>query len=133
VETLLWLGLVYALSQKRPAAALDIAHKYVSCAFQPTMTIQHCNCLIFSVLPKFDAHFENMTGTEHVELYAAIKGIPKEHLNDAVAAKLREVGLTKDCDRLSSEYSGGMKRRLSLACALIGEPQIVFLDECTTV
>ena len=84
--------------------------------------------------PQFDAHFENMTGREHVELYASIKGVPKEKVKASSAACLSEVGLSpEDCDRLSSHYSGGMKRRLSLACALIGQPQIVFLDECTTV
>jgi len=83
--------------------------------------------------PQFDAHFENMTGREHVELYADIKGIPKGQVKVAAAACLAEVGLSAtDSDRLSSEYSGGMKRRLSLACALIGQPHIVFLDECTT-
>jgi len=84
--------------------------------------------------PQFDAHFDNMTGREHVELYASIKGVPKDSVKEAAAAVLAEVGLSvQDCDRLSSNYSGGMKRRLSLACALIGQPQIVFLDECTTV
>lgn len=83
--------------------------------------------------PQFDAHFPNMTGREHVELYASIKGIPKEFIKEAAAAKLQEVGLSDaDSDRLSSGYSGGMKRRLSLACAMIGQPQIVFLDECST-
>ena len=84
--------------------------------------------------PQFDTHFENMTGREHVELYASIKGVPKDRVKSSAAACLAEVGLSPDdCDRLSSHYSGGMKRRLSLACALIGQPQIVFLDECTTV
>jgi len=83
--------------------------------------------------PQFDAHFANMTGREHVELYASIKGIPSEFVKKAAADKLSEVGLDViDCDRLSSGYSGGMKRRLSLACAMIGKPQIVFLDECST-
>lgn len=83
--------------------------------------------------PQFDAHFDNMTGREHVELYAAIKGVPKQFVKDAAASKLREVGLSvMDSDRLSAEYSGGMKRRLSLACATIGQPQIMFLDECST-
>lgn len=83
--------------------------------------------------PQFDAHFANMTGREHVELYASIKGVPRELIKMAAAAKLREVGLSeKDCDRLSSRYSGGMKRRLSLAIASIGHPQILFLDECST-
>jgi len=83
--------------------------------------------------PQFDAHFTNLTGREHCELYASIKGVPKAAVKEAAETKLREVGLEeKDWDRLSAGYSGGMKRRLSLACATIGEPQIVFLDECST-
>lgn len=83
--------------------------------------------------PQFDAHFANLTGREHVELYASIKGISKDFIARAVSEKLEEVGLNQfDSDRLSSVYSGGMKRRLSLACATIGQPQIIFLDECST-
>jgi ABC-type glutathione transport system ATPase component len=66
-------------------------------------------------------------------LYASIKGIPPEFVKEAAATKLKEVGLSDyDSDRLCVNYSGGMKRRLSLACATIGQPQIVFLDECST-
>jgi ATP-binding cassette, subfamily A (ABC1), member 3 len=83
--------------------------------------------------PQFDAHFANLSGRHHVELYASIKGIPEEFVKEAAALKLKEVGLSEfDSDRLSAQYSGGMKRRLSLACATIGQPQIVFLDECST-
>lgn len=83
--------------------------------------------------PQFDAHFSNLTGREHVELYASVKGVPRNLVKEAVGAKLAEVGLSEaDSDRLTSGYSGGMKRRLSLACATIGQPQIVFLDECST-
>mmetsp|Transcript_20566 Transcript_20566/g.48274 ORF Transcript_20566/g.48274 Transcript_20566/m.48274 type:complete len:1247 (+) Transcript_20566:2893-6633(+) len=83
--------------------------------------------------PQFDAHFTNLTGREHVELYASIKGIPPSLVKEAAAAKLAEVGLSEfDSDRLAAGYSGGMKRRLSLATATIGNPQIVFLDECST-
>jgi ATP-binding cassette, subfamily A (ABC1), member 3 len=83
--------------------------------------------------PQFDAHFANMTGREHVELYAAIKGIPRRQVAAAARAKLADVGLSeKDSDSVSSNYSGGMKRRLSLACATIGKPSVVFLDECST-
>merc|ERR1711937_87359 len=83
--------------------------------------------------PQFDAHFTNLTGREHVELYASIKGIPEALVKEAAAAKLKEVGLSEfDSDRLAAGYSGGMKRRLSLATATIGNPQIVFLDECST-
>jgi ABC-type multidrug transport system ATPase subunit len=83
--------------------------------------------------PQFDAHFTNLTGREHVELYASIKGIPVSLVSEAASAKLAEVGLSEfDSDRLAAGYSGGMKRRLSLATATIGNPQIVFLDECST-
>jgi ATP-binding cassette, subfamily A (ABC1), member 3 len=83
--------------------------------------------------PQFDAHFAQLTGRNHVELYASIKGIPPAFVKEAAAVKLKEVGLSEyDSDRLCVQYSGGMKRRLSLACATIGQPQIVFLDECST-
>ena len=74
-----------------------------------------------------------MTGREHVTLYASVKGIPPNLTEQAVSDKLQEVGLGDyDADRLCSNYSGGMKRRLSIACATIGQPRIVFLDECST-
>jgi ATP-binding cassette, subfamily A (ABC1), member 3 len=83
--------------------------------------------------PQFDAHFQNMTGREHVQLYAAIKGVPAADVEAAVNSKLAEVGLSVfDSNRLSQGYSGGMKRKLSVACATIGQPQIVFLDEPST-
>jgi ATP-binding cassette subfamily A (ABC1) protein 3 len=75
--------------------------------------------------PQFDAHFQNMTGREHVELYAAIKGVSVKNIPEAASAKLREVGLAEgDWDKLSATYSGGMKRKLSVACATIGNPKV---------
>ena len=69
-------------------------------------------------------------GYEHVSLYAIIKGVPLGILDLVVTEKLKEVGLSEfDGKRLSSKYSGGMKRKLSVACATIGAPKIVFLDE----
>lgn len=83
--------------------------------------------------PQFDAHFVGLTGKEHVTLYANIKGVHKSEVAGEVDNKLREVGLSDyDSNRLSAGYSGGMKRKLSVACATIGQPQIVFLDEPST-
>ena len=63
--------------------------------------------------PQFDAHFTNLTGREHVELYASIKGVPSELVKEAASSKLEEVGLSdSDSDRLSAGYSGGMKLSL---------------------
>lgn len=82
--------------------------------------------------PQFNGLFDHLTGREHVELYASIKGLKSKFLKEAVDHKLSEVGLSeKDSDRLSSNYSGGMKRKLSIACATIGQPYVIF-DEPTT-
>ena len=45
--------------------------------------------------PQFDAHFANMTGREHVELYATIKGIPASFVKEAALSKLKQVGLSE--------------------------------------
>lgn len=88
---------------------------------------------IIGYCPQFDALFECMTAREHLLLFGALKGIPASILPKEAERKLQEVCLAEsDWDRLSREYSGGMKRRLSLAIATIGQPKVIFLDECST-
>jgi len=82
--------------------------------------------------PQFDSLFELLTGREHLELYARIKGINDEDIDSVVDAKIREMGLTEYANRYAGTYSGGNKRKLSVAIAMIGEPSIVFLDEPST-
>lgn len=83
--------------------------------------------------PQFDALYGCLSAREHLHLYGAIKGIPKALLAEAAVKKLLEVGFDEmDWDRASSGFSGGMKRRLSLACATMGQPKLIFLDECST-
>jgi ATP-binding cassette, subfamily A (ABC1), member 3 len=83
--------------------------------------------------PQFDALYGCLTAREHLHLYGAVKGIPKAILVEAAETKLQEVGLpAADWDRPTSSFSGGMKRRLSLACATMGQPKLIFLDECST-
>jgi ATP-binding cassette, subfamily A (ABC1), member 3 len=83
--------------------------------------------------PQFDALYGCLTAREHLLLYGAVKGIPKRALADAATKKLSQVGLKPaDWDRVCSGFSGGMKRRLSLACSTMGEPKLIFLDECST-
>ena len=82
--------------------------------------------------PQFDAIFELLTGREHLTLYAKLKGVRAEDISAVVDAKIRELGLVENADRVAWSYSGGNKRKLSVAIAMIGEPEIVFLDEPST-
>jgi len=70
-----------------------------------------------------------LTAREHLELYADIKGIPHNKREPIVQGALRELNLTEFENVVSSTYSGGNKRKLSVAIALIGSPEIIFLDE----
>ena len=82
--------------------------------------------------PQFDALFELLTGREHLELYARIKGIVERDIPGAVENKILEMGLKQYADNPAGTYSGGNKRKLSVAIAMIGDPSIVFLDEPST-
>jgi len=73
-----------------------------------------------------------MTGRELVELQAVLHGIAPAAVRDRGDDLLERVGLTDARDRRMGTYSGGMRRRLDLAMALIHEPQVLFLDEPTT-
>ena len=61
--------------------------------------------------------------------YGLLKGIEYSQITDTINRLLLDVDLLKDRDLQSRELSGGMRRRLSLAIALIGNPKVVFLDE----
>lgn len=67
-----------------------------------------------------------------MELYAAIKGIPKEKRAALIDRKITEMGLTKFEHVPAGTYSGGNKRKLSVAIAMIGNPPVVLLDEPST-
>jgi ABC-2 type transport system ATP-binding protein len=73
-----------------------------------------------------------MTGRELMELQAVLHGIPPKQVRERAADLVRRVGLDEAAERRVGTYSGGMRRRLDLAMALIHEPQILFLDEPTT-
>ena len=73
-----------------------------------------------------------MTGRELIELQATLHGIDPRSVRSRGDELLERVGLTEARDRRVGTYSGGMRRRLDLAMALIHEPQVLFLDEPTT-
>jgi ABC-2 type transport system ATP-binding protein len=73
-----------------------------------------------------------MTGRELMELQATLHGIAPASVRARASELIRRVGLEQAADRRVATYSGGMRRRLDLAMALIHEPEVLFLDEPTT-
>jgi ABC-2 type transport system ATP-binding protein len=73
-----------------------------------------------------------MTGRELMELQATLHGIPPRDVRDRAAELIERVGLSQAAERRVGTYSGGMRRRLDLAMALIHSPEVLFLDEPTT-
>ena len=78
-----------------------------------------------------DALYEMLTGYENLEFFGKMKGIPSKQLKAEIAYVAKIVDLTDHLKKSVSDYSGGMKRRLSLAIALIGRPELLILDEPT--
>src|SRR6187200_440996 len=73
-----------------------------------------------------------LTGRDHLRLQTMLQAIPRAERKGRQNELLDRVGLTEAADRKVGGYSGGMKRRLDLALALVHRPSILFLDEPTT-
>ena len=73
-----------------------------------------------------------LTGAEHMKLQTALHGMRGREARERSQTLLERVGLTQAAGRRVGGYSGGMKRRLDLALALVHKPRILFLDEPTT-
>ncbi|XP_061217997.1 phospholipid-transporting ATPase ABCA7 [Neopsephotus bourkii] len=82
--------------------------------------------------PQFDAITDLLTGREHLEFYSRLRGVPEEEIPRLAQWGITKMGLAPHADRPAGKYSGGNKRKLSTAIALLGSPPIVFLDEPTT-
>ncbi|XP_061922729.1 phospholipid-transporting ATPase ABCA1-like [Entelurus aequoreus] len=82
--------------------------------------------------PQFDAIDDLLTGQEHLEFYARLRGVPEKDVAMVAEWGIKKLGLVKYATKSAGTYSGGNKRKLSTAIALIGCPPVVFLDEPTT-
>uniref|UniRef100_A0A672YZA7 ATP-binding cassette, sub-family A (ABC1), member 4b n=1 Tax=Sphaeramia orbicularis TaxID=375764 RepID=A0A672YZA7_9TELE len=82
--------------------------------------------------PQFDAIDDLLTGREHLYLYARLRGVPESEIPRVAEWGIQKLGLTEYAGRCAGTYSGGNKRKLSTAIAMIGCPALVLLDEPTT-
>ncbi|XP_077550121.1 phospholipid-transporting ATPase ABCA1-like isoform X2 [Haemaphysalis longicornis] len=82
--------------------------------------------------PQFDALDPLLTGWEHLEFYARLRGIPDKYVQKVADWGIRKLGLQRYAHRCAGTYSGGNKRKLNTAIALVSDPPLVFLDEPTT-
>jgi len=82
-------------------------------------------------MPQNDAVYNDITGMDNLMFFGRMYGLRGRHLNQRVEETLRLVDLKNDRNKLVANYSGGMKKRLSLAVALLHDPDVILLDEPT--
>ena len=87
---------------------------------------------VIGVVPQFDILWETLTAREHMVMFCKIKGVLPDEIDDQVLSLLEQVGLEDVKDAQVGTFSGGMKRRLSVAISAIGNPRVIFMDEPTT-
>ena len=83
------------------------------------------------VCPQTSSYYKYLTGRENIKLFGDLHGMPEALILRRTNSLIERLGLDKTADRKSSDYSGGMVRRINLAMALINDPEVAFLDEPT--
>nr|QER78484.1 ATP-binding cassette transporter [Diaphorina citri] len=86
---------------------------------------------MIGVCPQSNLLYLLLTPKEHLEFYAHLKGIPQSKRDAEISKTLRDVDLDDKADVLTKYLSGGQKRKLSVAIAILGDPKIIILDEPT--
>lgn len=82
-------------------------------------------------MPQNDALYNDLSGYDNLVFFGSLFNLKRKELERKVNDVLKLVGLTEDSHKLVDKYSGGMKKRLSLAIALLHDPDILILDEPT--
>ncbi|KAA9298513.1 MULTISPECIES: ABC transporter ATP-binding protein [Aerococcus] len=100
---------------------------YFNNAHLPLKTIkQH-----LGIVPQELAIYEDISAFQNVKFFASLYGVKKTEMKDRVKKALRKVGLEERAHDKAATFSGGMKRRLNIACAIAHDPQLIIFDEPT--
>jgi len=84
---------------------------------------------LIGVSPQQTAVYPHLSGRENIELFGNLYAMPRQKLKKNVDELLSKLSLVEHANRRAGKYSGGMMRRISLAMALVHDPEIAFLDE----
>jgi len=87
---------------------------------------------IIGIVPQKLSLYSDLTVRENLELICKLYSVPKKEMEERINYYLQLVGLEAHVDRFVGGFSGGMKQRLSVICAMMHDPQILFWDEPTT-
>lgn len=83
------------------------------------------------VVPQSIAIYEDLSAYENVKFFASLYGLKGSHLKESIQYALEFVGLDEKSKKVAKTFSGGMKRRLNIACAIAHRPKLIFMDEPT--
>lgn len=87
---------------------------------------------LIGVCPQHNLLFDELTVSENLKFFGMLKGLKSPELEEEIHRLIEAVCLEEKAEAAAQTLSGGMKRKLTLAIALIGHPKVLFLDEPTT-
>ena len=96
-----------------------------------TWDLEACRAFI-GLCPQFDALVDNLTAREHLAMLAEIRGVPPRLVPRVVERAIADMALTEKAGAVCKTYSGGNKRKLSVAMSMVANPRVSFLDEPST-
>ena len=86
---------------------------------------------VLGVCPQHDVLWPDLTVRDHLQLFAILRKGTRAGIDEEIDELIAQIGLAEKADSVSKSLSGGQKRKLSVAMALVGDPKVIFLDEPT--